>query len=65
VPPTRPNLTLQTWDPHSGTMTPLECAHTTEKGRQVTRVHLVLEPVKSVFLTEPFEADAGGVREKK
>jgi|GEM_PF-4215860 len=45
---------LQRWDPHSGAMTPAECLQITEKGQDVTRFRLVLEPVKSVFLTEPF-----------
>jgi len=41
---------LQTWNPHSGAMTAADCKHETEKGQDVTRVRLVLEPVKSVFL---------------
>ena len=41
---------LQTWDPHTGAMTPTECSHETVKGQEVTRVKLLLEPVKSVFL---------------
>jgi hypothetical protein len=57
-------LTLRKWDPHSGAMSPLECAQITEKGQEVTRVHLVLEPVKSVFLTEPFAGTTGGVSRK-
>ena len=61
----RGKLTLQKWDPHSGTMLPLECAQITENGQEVTRVHLVLEPVKSVFLTEPFAGAGEGVRGKK
>lgn len=52
----RGKLALQTWDPHSGTMTPLESAPITENGQQTTRLHLVLEPVTSVFLTESFAA---------
>lgn len=42
--------TLQTWDPHSGAMTAADCQHETKKGQEITRVRLVLEPVKSVFL---------------
>lgn len=54
--------TVQAWDPHSGAMAPLECAHLTENGQDVTRVHLVLEPVKAVFLTGSFTASAGAVK---
>jgi len=61
----RGKMTLQQWDPHSGAMSPQECEHTTEKGQEVTRVHLVLEPVKSVFLTEAFAGAGEGVRGKK
>jgi hypothetical protein len=42
--------TLQTWDPHSGAMTAADFKHETKKGQEITRVRLVLEPVKSVFL---------------
>ena len=49
----RGRRTLQRWDPHSGVMTPAECLQITEKGQDITRFHLVLEPVHSVFLTEP------------
>ncbi len=41
---------LQTWDPHTGVMTTADCKHETEKGQDITRVRLVLAPVKSVFL---------------
>jgi hypothetical protein len=40
---------LQLWDPHTGAMTAADCKHETEKGQDLTRVRLVLEPVKSVF----------------
>jgi hypothetical protein len=49
----RGKRSLQQWDPHSGAMTPVECSPATEKGQEVTRVRLVLDPVKSVFLTGP------------
>jgi len=42
--------TLQLWDPHTGAMTPTGCSHETVRGQDITRVKLVLEPVKSVFL---------------
>ena len=54
----RGKLTLQAWDPRSGTMTPAECLQITNKEQDITRFRLVLEPVKSVFLTESF-ATAG------
>ncbi len=43
--------TLQRWDPHTGAMLPADCSHATEQGQEITRVRLLLEPVKSVFLT--------------
>jgi hypothetical protein len=46
----RGKMTLQAWDPHSGAMTAADCKHETEKGQDITRVRLVLSPVKSVFL---------------
>jgi hypothetical protein len=61
----RGKLALQSWDPHSGTMSPLECEHLTEHGQAVTRVHLVLDPVKSVFLTTIAEEAASAVQVKK
>jgi hypothetical protein len=42
--------TLQAWDPHTAAMTAADCKQETGKGQEITRVRLVLEPVKSVFL---------------
>ncbi len=61
----RGKLALQSWDPHSGTMVPLECGHLTENGQDVTRVHLVLDPVKSVFLRTIAEDAASAALGKK
>ena len=47
----RGKQTLQWGDPHTGAMTPADCVHTTEKGQELTRARLHLDPVKSVFLT--------------
>ena len=58
-------LTLQAWDPHSGAMTPQECEHLTEGGQAVTCVRLVLDPVKSVFLTSIARGSAGEAKGKK
>jgi hypothetical protein len=55
----RGKLTLQAWDPHTGTMTPLESEYLTAGGQAVTRVRLMLDPVQAVFLTSPFAANAG------
>jgi hypothetical protein len=50
--------TLQLWDPHTGSMTPIECSHQRLKGQDVTRVRLLLEPVRSVFLIGPSTGQA-------
>lgn len=49
----RGRLTLELWDPHTGTMTPVEGSHGKVKEQDVTRVHLTLGPVKSVFVVGP------------
>jgi hypothetical protein len=41
---------LEQWNPHTGTMEPCESVRQAGKGGDITRVRLVLEPVKSVFL---------------
>jgi len=48
----RGKMTLQAWDPHTGTMTPLEYSHLGGKPEGTTRVRLTLEPVKALFLIE-------------
>jgi hypothetical protein len=55
----RGRMTLQAWDPHSGMMAPLECSRVMDQGQDVTRVHLMLDPVRSVFLIEPLAGTAG------
>jgi hypothetical protein len=60
----RGKMALQAWDPHSGTMSPLECGYLTENGQDVTRAHLVLEPAKSVFLGSVAETTAGEAMEE-
>ena len=41
---------LQAWDPHTGSIGPAECLHTTRKGTDFTEVRLKLPHLKSVFL---------------
>lgn len=41
---------LQLWDPHTGAITPVEYSHKRQKEQDITRVRMVLGPVKSVFL---------------
>ena len=48
----RGRLQPEAWDPHTGLMSVPEFSH---PGEAVTRVRLVLEPVKSLFLVAPRE----------
>ena len=48
----RGNLSLEQWDPHTGTMSPAEVSAALPNERDMTRVHLVIHPVKSLFLVE-------------
>jgi len=49
----RGNLTPQLWNPHTGDKTPAEVTHIQDHGQEVTRVHLKLAPVTSVFVVAP------------
>ena len=49
----RGNLTPQFWNPHTGEKTPAEVTHAQEHGQTVTRLHLKLAPVTSLFVTAP------------
>jgi len=59
----RGKMTLQAWDPHSGAMTAADCKHETDKGQDVTRMRLVLAPVKSVFLIGPAATESDTPRQ--
>jgi hypothetical protein len=52
---------LEAWDPHTGAIAPAGVSHAVESGQAVTRVRLVLPPVRSVFLLErlPTRTDKG------
>lgn len=52
----RGRLTLERWDPHTGEIHPQPLTHQVEAGEPVTRVRLILEPVRSVFLVSPGQA---------
>jgi hypothetical protein len=49
----RGKLSLELWDPHTGTIRAAECSQATEGGQDVTRVRLTLPSVRSVFLVGP------------
>ena len=51
------NFTPAVWNPHDGTFSTPEYSHVTDSGQDVTRVRLVLLPVKSLFITM---TDSGG-----
>jgi hypothetical protein len=46
----RGKLTLETWNPHDGKMGPAELEHIAGKEGPITRVHVKLAPVRSLFL---------------
>lgn len=46
----RGQLDLETWDPHTGEIRPVDCAHEREGDCDVTRVRLSLPAARSVFL---------------
>jgi len=46
----RGRMELETWDPHTGKVTPTEFSHETKAGCDVTRVRLTLPPTKSTFI---------------
>ncbi|MEI7935430.1 MAG: glycosyl hydrolase [Verrucomicrobiota bacterium] len=49
----RGNLTPQFWNPHTGEMTPAKVTHVQEHGQAITRLHLKLAPVTSLFVIAP------------
>jgi len=48
----RGHLSLQNWNPHDGSMRPVQATSATESGQEVTRFTLRLEPVSSTFIVE-------------
>ena len=46
----RGKLALETWNPHDGKIGPSEVEHVIGKAGPVTRVHVKLAPVRSLFL---------------
>jgi hypothetical protein len=49
----RGDLSPQMWNPHTGEKTPADVTHVNDHGRPVTRLHLKLAPVSSVFVIAP------------
>ncbi len=49
----RGKVAPEVWDPHDGNVGPAEVRHVTGKEGPVTRVHLKLAPVHSLFLVAP------------
>ena len=49
----RGRLDLRQWDPHTGSVSSAEASTHTEGSRITTRVHLVIDPVRSVFFVGP------------
>ena len=43
---------VEAWDPHTGAITPAAVSHAVDSGQEVTRLRLLLPPVRSVFLLE-------------
>lgn len=41
---------LEAWDPHTGSIEPVECTHSTRSGTEFTHIRLQLPCLKSVFL---------------
>jgi len=58
----RGKLGLQQWDPHTGVISPAESSTSREPGREVTRLHLVVDPIRSLFFTEPAATPDAGRR---
>jgi hypothetical protein len=48
----RGKFALEAWDPHTGAITRADLSETIEQGQALTRVRLVLPPVRSLFLVE-------------
>jgi hypothetical protein len=46
----RGKLNLETWNPHDGKIGPVEVEHVLGKAGPITRVHVKLAPVHSLFL---------------
>jgi hypothetical protein len=63
----RGKMALQQWDAHSGSVAAIECEYIKDKQQEVTRVHLVLEPVKAVFLVQqaPDKQEGSGWKKKR
>ena len=49
----RGDFTPQLWNPHTGEKTPAEVTHLKDHGQFITRLHLKLAPVNSVFVVTP------------
>ncbi len=49
----RGNLAPQLWNPHTGKKIPAEITHLQEHGQSVTRLHLMLTPVMTLFVVAP------------
>jgi len=49
----RGNLAPHLWNPHTGEKTPAEITHLQEHGQAVTRLHLKLKPVTTLFVVAP------------
>jgi hypothetical protein len=49
----RGRLELEVWNPHNGERTPLKCVYDKLSGTDVTRTHLTLESLRSIFLVAP------------
>ena len=49
----RGKSTPQLWNPHTGEKSPAEVTHQLDHGQPVTRLHLKLEPVTSLFVVTP------------
>jgi hypothetical protein len=45
----RGNLTPQLWNPHTGKTAPAEVTHSQVRGQAVTRLHLKIAPLTSLF----------------
>lgn len=58
----RGNLDLETWNPHDGKIGLAEVEHVAGKEGPVTRVHVKLAPVSSLFLVAP---DTGSLQSHK
>lgn len=61
----RGNITPEVWNPHDGTITPAEVEHVAGKEGPVTRVHLKLPPVRSLFVVSNPSADGQNKAKKE